>query len=277
MRILVPPVNLFRDTRAVNGLLKALAPAWDCSDSLVLDLVRCDFLSAEGAAILTTLKLCRERRGRTTTIDWGTVSVAVTRQLARWRVAGLFGNADSLGSATAVPLLNQPCLEPPALAEYLSRRVFAGGVLPPMTEELTKRTRQALFEVVSNIFGHAESPCGGLVIGQLYPKAKQFQLCVCDGGIGLARRVQRSGMSGLEASEAIKWAIQGNSTRLDRPGGLGLRWLRQFVKENGGVFRIYSNNGCLAESKDGLDGWRLTADLPGTLIEIRLNALDNQP
>jgi hypothetical protein len=174
-------------------------------------------------------------------------------------------------------MLNQPCLEPRALGEYLSGQVFADGGLPPMSAELSKRTRHSLFEVVSNIFAHAESPCGGLVIGQLYPNVKQFQLCVCDGGIGLARRVQRSGKSGLAACHAIQWAIEGNSTRLDRPGGLGLLRLRQFVQANGGVFRVYANNGCLAESKDGLNGWKLSAELPGTLIEIRLNALDNRP
>lgn len=274
MRIPVPPVNLYRDTQAVNGLLDALTPAWNCPDALVLDLSECSFLSAEGAAILTTLKLCRERRGRTTEIDWHTAPGQVSSHLARCQVAGQFGKTNSARCGTAVPLLNQPCLDPRALGEYLTGQVFAGGYLPAMSDDLTKQTRQALFEVVSNIFDHAESPCGGLIIGQLYPNVKQFQLCVCDGGVGLARRVQDSRMPSLSACQAIQWAIEGNSTRQNQPGGLGLKRLRQFVQANGGAFRIYANDGCLAETTNGLTRWRLSAELPGTLIEIRLNALD---
>jgi hypothetical protein len=274
MRILVPPVNLFRDTQAVNGLLCALAPAWDCADSVELDLRSCNFLSAEGAAVLSALKLCRERRGLPTVIDWTTTPGQVSQHLARWRVANHFGRIASAPCRTAVPLLNQPCLEPRALSDYLSRWVFSGDSLPAMSDELTKRTRNALIEVVGNIFEHAESPCGGLVIGQLYPNVKQFQLCVCDGGVGLARRVQVPGRAHLSACHAIQWAIEGHTTRQNRPGGLGLRRLRRFVQANGGAFRIYANDGCLAETPAGLNGWRLSAELPGTLIEIRLNALD---
>jgi hypothetical protein len=273
-RILVPRVDLYRDAHAVNGLLDALAPAWECPEPLVLDLCGCPFLSAEGAAILTALKLRRERSGRATAIDWTTACSGVGQHLGRWRVATHFGGSDCSHCGSAVPLLYQPCLEPAALSEYLSRCVFRGDCLPPMSEELTKRTRNSLFEVVRNIFDHAESLFGGLVIGQLYPNVKQFQLCVCDGGIGLARRVQLSGMASLAACHAIQWAIEGHSTRQGRPGGLGLRRLRQFVQANGGAFRIYANGGCLAETTGGLNGWRLSAELPGTLIEIRLNALD---
>ena len=52
--------------------------------------------------------------------------------------------------------------------------------MPTMTPELVKKTNTSLCELFTNIFEHAESPCGGLAIGQYYPNVKQVQFCVCD-------------------------------------------------------------------------------------------------
>ena len=54
-----------------------------------------------------------------------------------------------------------------------------------------------------------------------------------------------------------------------------VRFLRSFVKATKGVFRVYANTGCFFEVNGQPAGRTMSAALPGTLIEMRLNVLDN--
>jgi hypothetical protein len=163
-------------------------------------------------------------------------------------------------------MLHQPSLEPEGLDGYLTRWVVTGRNMPQMSVGLTKLIRLSLFELFTNIFDHADSSVGGLAIGQLYPVKRQFQICVCDGGLGLVRRVQQAGFCRDSAPAAIRWALEDHSTRLGKPAGMGLRTLRNF---------IHANGGCCEERKGQLCSREMTAQFPGTLLEMRLNVLDN--
>lgn len=100
---------------------------------------------------------------------------------------------------------------------------------------------------------------------------------MCDAGLGLVQRVQTRGFAKNSPAEAIEWALQrGNSTSLDpHPHGLGLYLLREFIKVNGGDFRIYANNGHYGEDSGTPSRQVLQAALPGTLIELRFMIRDD--
>jgi hypothetical protein len=272
-RVQVPQVDLDGGYWGPDHLLRIFEPLWDYSGPLLLDFARCGFMSAVGAAILAALKLSRDGLGQPTAIDWGTLDSAVRRQFGRWRLTDLFGGATFRWTDTAIPLLHQQQLDKGGLVEYISTLVV--DKMPDMTPRLAKRTRNEVCELFCNIFQHSASNVGGFAIGQRYPNARQFQLCVCDCGVGIVRRVQEAG-EGLESpAAAVEWALgKGHSTNRECPSGLGLSLLQDFVKINRGQFRIYANTGCYHQAGSNRTCRCLDASFPGTLIELRLNVED---
>lgn len=276
-RVLIPEVNLNRSSQSVNALLAAIEPNWASPEQVVLDFSDCAFISAEGVAVLAAQKIHRDREGYSTTIDWASVTSDIRNQFGRWRIASLFGSQDPPWTGNAIPLLHQPVPVPQSLIDYVARWIVAGENMPKMTASLAKEIRRTLCELFGNVFRHAESPIGGIAIGQLYPHKKEVQICICDAGVGMVQRVQSHGHARNSPVEAIQWALErGHSTwRGKEPPGLGLYTLREFIKVNGGVFRIYANNACYSELAGSSSGYCLRAALPGTLIDLRLQVRDD--
>lgn len=274
-RIPIPPVHYMGVAASLDRLLEPLASHWAATGAVVLDFSPCRFISAEGVAVLAAFKLQRDTLGAETAVDWTTVKQPL-KQLQRWKFNLLFGEPEFPWTDTAVPLLCQEHLDANAIVEYINRRIFTHAGMPDMTEPLAKATRVSFCEVFQNVFRHAESRIGGLAIGQLYPTRKEFQICVCDAGVGLVRRVQGGGFGLSSPCDAIAWALeQGHSTFGGKqPPGLGLYLLRNFVRANGGCFKIYANDGCLVEQGNAQVPSRLRNPLPGTLVELRLKVRD---
>jgi anti-sigma regulatory factor (Ser/Thr protein kinase) len=278
IRIYILSLHLYPTAIQLSDFLGKLHPSWQSERGVVLDFTQCTFLSAEGAAVLAALSLQRQSQGRRTLIDWSTVPFPVSRQLGRWRLSELFESSNHPWTDSAIPLFHQPVLDVASLIRYISTQVQTGGNMPAMSPELAKRVQHAFCELFQNIFLHADSPCGGLTIGQFYPNAKEVQICVCDPGVGLVNRVQQAGY-GLEAPEdAILWSLkEGTTTRKPGgdPGGLGLYLLQNFVKVNGGGFRMLANTGYYSLNRNTQLAQTLTSEFPGTLIQVRLLIQEN--
>jgi hypothetical protein len=276
-RVRIPSVNLWGGFEAVDSLLIVLAPHWDDAEPLVLDFSACGFISADAVAVLTVLKLWRTQQGIETEIDWSTMVDKLKIQFGRWEVSRVFGGGNHPWTDNAIPLLHQRKRDSAALVAFVEKWVVTSDHMPKMTPELAKEVRKSFCELFSNVFLHSESAIGAIVIGQLYPKVKQVQICVCDAGIGLVQRVQACGHAKTSPVDAILWALEpGHSTSLDdRPHGLGLYLLQEFIKVNGGDFRIYANKGYYAEDSGVPCRRILKAALPGTLVELRLIIRDD--
>jgi len=242
-RLGVVDLHLDRDVGGTARFLNPLAPYWVEGSRVILDLSGCTFLTAEGAAILAAFVLQRQERGYQTRIDWDTVTSDIRRQLGRWELSRLFGATNHPWKGNAIPLFHQKQLDGAAVEQYICSVIRAGRNMPPMTPELVKETNQSLCELFVNIFEHASSPCGGIAIGQFYPKIKRVQICVCDLGVGLAKKVQRSGIALSCCGSAIQWALEEGHSTKSGLGGLGLYVLREFVKVNEGSLRILANTG----------------------------------
>ncbi|MDB5307837.1 MAG: hypothetical protein JWO38_2039 [Gemmataceae bacterium] len=278
-RVALPKVNTWSGLSQIQTFLSSLVPHWEGVDDVILDFTPCTFLSAEGAALLAAFKLNRDLLWGTTDIDWATVSADVARQLGRWEVSPLFGRAKHPWADTAIPLLHQTNIDHQRLVGYICSQVCAAGNMPAMSEALTTEVQRALIELFQNIFLHASSPTGGIAVGQLYPQVKEVQICVCDAGVGMIRKIREAGLAQASSPATLEWALGvGNTTRRPEngpPGGLGLYLLREFVKINGGSLRVVANDGYLCQQAGEVVRQTLPVDFPGTLIQIKLNIRDD--
>jgi anti-sigma regulatory factor (Ser/Thr protein kinase) len=277
--IKLPRLNKWAGSYQIQSFLGVLAPYWLDGYSVCLDFGQCSFLSAEGAALLGAFKLRRDERWLETTIDWPSVSGDVAKQLGRWDIFPLFKRERHPWRDTAIPLFHQPNLDSAKLSEYICTQVCVAGNMPAMSSALTEEIQRALVELFQNAFIHAESPTGCLAIGQLYPNIKEVQICVCDSGIGMVRKIQDAGIRHADSPATLDWALGlGNTTRRPDsgpPGGLGLYLLREFVKINGGSLRLVANDGYWCQEGDEVVRQTLQVGLPGTLIQLKLRIRDD--
>jgi hypothetical protein len=277
-RITLPLLDLRSGKWGWTNFLTALSPYWLDASDVVLDLGRCGFLSADGSAVLAAFVLSRQSWGGATQLDLETVRPNLRKQLGRWRLTELFGLSNFPWTDNAIPLFHQTQLDSKGLSRYFCTHLQSGQNMPSMSESLAREVHRSLLELFQNIFLHAESPCGGWVIGQYYPIVKHFQFCVCDSGVGIVDRVTGAGKVSGASGDAISWALKrGTTTRptSQGPGGLGLYLLKEFVKLNGGSLRILANDAYYSAGGGAPVVDTPPIGFPGTLFQIRLIVRDD--
>ena len=255
--------------------MEVLAPALEEPQPVVFSLRRCHFVSAEAIAILAGMKLLRDQGGLRTEIDTNTLDPKVKKVLNKSKLLKLFGHPPYPWTDTSLPIYVQRSWSKKDILNYIDQEILRRHEMPEMSKILQKEIRRAFFELFGNVFYHSQSPIGGLVCGQVYPKAKvkQIQIVFYDAGVGVAKRVREAVPSVRSDNEAIEWALESGTSTLSNhsePRGLGLYVLRRFLDINGGEFRIYANQGVVEEIAGCRRCTRLRYGLKGTLIEVRI-------
>ena len=146
-----------------------------------------------------------------------------------------------------------------------------------MSEGLTKRFRQSLFEIFQNAAMHSKSESGIFTCGQFFPQMHRLDFTIADAGVGIRENVrQYTGNSKMNSCTAIIWALtEGNTTKTgDQPGGLGLKLLKDFILMNKGKLQIVSRYGYYQFSASGDKCIKLDYDFPGTCVNIEINTQD---
>ena len=142
-------------------------------------------------------------------------------------------------------------------------------------EKLKKNIMRNIWEIIQNSLTHSESSNGISVCGQLYPKKKYFELAFYDFGIGIPNKIKKKFGTklNLKETEYIKWAMgKGNSTQNKANAGMGLFFLRNFIKINSGYFQVISNNeffGHIYSSDE--EAIKMDSFFDGVLINLRIN------
>ena len=102
---------------------------------------------------------------------------------------------------------------------------------------------QSLIEVFNNYEIHAQADYPIFLCGQYYPKKKTLKFTVVDLGIGFLKPIEAKVPIIDTYEKAINWAlVEGNTTKKDAPGGLGLCELRYSMEGNNGSLEIISGN-----------------------------------
>jgi len=244
-------------------------------DSIELDFSSCSFFEANMAAPLYTV-ISRLRN------DLNIVSVTnmrpeVSRILQKNKFLSVFNQPDITDSnQTTLPFKIFKLSAGDQFNDYLDNYMKGKGI-PSMSQVLTKRFKQSLFEIFLNATIHSQSESGIFVCGQFYPKKHRIDFTIADAGVGILENVQKYlRKPGLDSCEAIEWAmIEGNTTKTgNHPGGLGLKLIKDFIQINGGKIQVVSRFGYYEFSANDESVRKMNNDFPGTCINIEINTED---
>ena len=159
--------------------------------------------------------------------------------------------------------------------EYVKRELRGKGI-PRMSEGLGKVFKKKVFEVYQNAVIHSGSTLGIFVCGQFFPQKQKLDLTITDAGIGIRESVRRFLGGKISSVGAIRWALrEGHTTKTGpQPGGLGLKFLQDFVRLNKGRIQIASRFGFYEFDKGKEVFEKMAVDLPGTSVTIEINTGD---
>ena len=142
-----------------------------------------------------------------------------------------------------VPLKQDTTKDADSTIDYLQNKWLGQDRL-----RLSNLVRNAIvgkvWEIYENAFDHANSPIGIFSCGQHFILEKKLKIAVVDFGVGIPTNVKehliRPEMTGIKA---MKWAFKSGNTTKKECRGLGLDFLKQFVRLNKGSLEIFSENG----------------------------------
>ncbi|UKJ07365.1 hypothetical protein [Solitalea lacus] len=153
--------------------------------------------------------------------------------------------------------------------DYLESELLVHPAMPKFSEEIKEKLIDDLTEVYANIDKHAESNDPFFVCGQYYPKQGVIHFSISDLGVGFYKKIKERQPEKINScGDAILWALAGNSTKPDAPGGSGLKNLNQYLVDHNGGLQVYTGNA----------GWcsktmRMSLLYPDGITDLRNNYL----
>lgn len=269
------------DVRSDEAGFWALASLWKAAEALEygkleLDLTRCNWFDANMCAALGAV-LARVA-DRLNAIEIVSVRPSVESILCRNGFLTSFGySAKDDRQGTTLPYRRLRLTDVGRFEDYLGSNLVGKGI-PEMAAGFGRVFKQSLFEVFQNAVQHSESRLGVFVCGQFYPMRHRLDISIADAGVGIPAKVERFLGQKLLPEQALSWALQeGHTTKRGRlPGGVGLKFLKDFVGKNGGKLTIGSGGGYYIFSGQYDSVQSLGHLLPGTIINLEIDTADTQ-
>lgn len=110
-------------------------------------------------------------------------------------------------------------------------------------EDVKNRLIDAFLELFCNVQKHARTDSPIFACGQYYPSLKRLGFTLVDCGVGYLPPIKEFTNNEIKTStDAILWALKGNTTKLDAPGGLGLKEIQKFCSDSGSTFVIITGD-----------------------------------
>lgn len=244
-------------------------------DSVELNLSLCSFFEANMAAPLYSV--IAQLRDDLNDVSISDVPTGVKTILRKNKFLTVFNQSELTDTnQTTLPFKIFKLNAGDQFSDYLDTFMKGRGI-PVMSEGLTKRFRQSLFEIFLNASIHSDSKSGIFVCGQFYPQKHRMDFTIADAGIGIRENVRKyTGIEKLNSCKAIEWAMtEGNTTKTGRqPGGLGLKLIKEFIQMNKGKIQIVSRYGYFEFHANGESIQKMNNDFPGTCINIEINTED---
>jgi hypothetical protein len=158
--------------------------------------------------------------------------------------------------------------------QYVVSELLERPELPDLSAALKKKIIESIYEIFINAQIHSETDFI-YTCGQFFPKKNKIEFSITDTGVGFQKKVNDRFNCALSPIQAIKWAIgDGNSTKKDISGGIGLAILKEFVIQNRGKIQIISGNGFYQLGENNEEFKEFAGSFPGTIINMQFNTND---
>lgn len=152
-------------------------------------------------------------------------------------------NFDRYKKQSAIPFKGFLPKQTDEFTDYLEYEVLSHPAMPVFSSEIKEKLIDDLIEIYGNIDKHAETMDPFFVCGQHYPKKEIIKFTICDLGVGFYKKIKEQKPDQIRShGDAILWAVEGNSTKPDAPGGKGLKNLHQYLSDNRGGIQIFTGN-----------------------------------
>ena len=126
--------------------------------------------------------------------------------------------------------------------DYVELEVLKHNAMPKFSDATIDKLIFDLSELYANIDRHAFTDMPFYMCGQYYPRSELVRFTICDLGVGFFENINKLKPEITNFGLAIKWAINGNSSKEDAPGGTGLIGLKNYCNQNGGKLQIISGD-----------------------------------
>ncbi|MCU0542142.1 MAG: ATP-binding protein [Oscillatoriaceae cyanobacterium Prado104] len=243
----------------------------NCSD-VIFDFSKCYFLRPNAVAFLGGLIRLIESRDGKYTINKDTLHKNVKMNLQQNGFMNAFCEDKEAWQGNSIRYREDPKQDKDGLVYYLTEQWLGRGWVQ-MSENLRNVIIGRVWEIYANAFEHGHTDIGVFSCGQHYPKLNQLQLTVVDFGVGIPHNVRQfQNNPDLSADKALEWAFQaGTSTRRGGvAGGVGLDYLKRFVKINRGKVEFFSHDGYVAIDENHEIYQNRQTFFQGTLVNITL-------
>lgn len=178
---------------------------------------------------------------------------------------------------TVIPYMYFPVCEIEEYERYLTLNLVTGtvgNIFSIMTPEVRDDISDSLLELFKNVSDHTSCEYV-FTCGQYFPKSYTLYFTIVDMGETISYNVNSyHDSNGLpRPNNPLEWAMEnGNTTSLsEKPRGVGLTIIRDFILSNKGELYIFSNNDTyeLRRTKERFQ--KLDYPFPGTVVTIGFN------
>lgn len=133
------------------------------------------------------------------------------------------------------------------------------------------RIISSYLEIFDNVGLHANTSDPIFVCGQYFPKQCEVKFTLVDLGDGFLKKI-REYTKGREnivnVSDAITWAIKGNTTKVGVKGGTGLKDIFWFCQKTGGSLHIMSDDCYYNLTNQTINTYRIPNPFKGATIHL---------
>lgn len=268
--IYIPKVN--DELKDFDNLFQVWRQVVESKSDIILDFSRCYFLRPNAVAFLGGLIRLVQSRSQEITIKKDTIYNKIKMNLQQNGFMYAFCEDKEPWQGNSIPYREDPKQDKDGLLYYLTEQWLGRGWVQ-MNQNLRNVIVGRVWEIYANAFEHGRTDIGVFSCGQHYPKLNQLKLTVVDFGVGIPYNVRQfQNNPTLPADKALEWAFQaGTSTRRGGvAGGVGLDYLKTFVKINRGKLEFFSQDGYVAIDENQEIYQNRQTFFQGTLVNITL-------
>jgi len=146
---------------------------------------------------------------------------------------------------TTIPLMHFAQQDADAYCTYIERDFLHQRGLKGIKFADKERIMLSYFEIFDNVGLHANTIEPVFVCGQYFPSQCELKFTLVDLGEGFLKKIAaytKETDKISNASDAVSWAIRGNSTKRDAKGGTGLKNIFTLCLRTGGSLHIVTDD-----------------------------------